>query len=81
MDKIIEMLKDRQGTQSLNSFASELGMWPSSLSRYYTGQRAIGQRGLQHLLREFTQRGDFDAVSTLITYALGGVFDEGADNA
>ena len=76
MDKVIEMLKNRQRTKSLNAFANELGIWPSTLWRYYRGEREMSAQVVKKLARYFTARGDFDALATLTAYAFGGVYDE-----
>ena len=76
MDKVIEMLKKRQGDRSLNAFAKELGIWPSTLSRYYAGQREMSKTTVEKLARYFLNCGDFDAIATLHSYALGGMYGE-----
>ena len=76
MDEINKMLKSRQGGLSLNKFARELGIEPSSLSRYYAGQRRMSLFTVEKLARHFLNVGDFDAVATLHAYVLGGIFGE-----
>ena len=76
MDKVIEMLQVRQGTRSLNAFAKELGIWPSTLWRYYRGERQMSLFMVEKLGRHFLNVGDFDAVATLHAYVLGGIFGE-----
>lgn len=47
-DKVIEMLKKRQGKKSLRSFATELGISAAYLSDLYKGRRSPGPAVLAH---------------------------------
>jgi len=76
MEELIRLLKQRQGSQSLNEFAAAIGIWPSTLSRYYSGQRKPSRGSLEKMVRYFTQRGDFRAVSVLTAYAFGGMYGD-----
>lgn len=76
MEKIIEMLKSHQGEKSLCKFAEQIGIDKGTLSRYYTGQRTMSLIVAQRLMRYFTSAGDFDAVSALTQYAMGGLYEK-----
>ncbi len=71
MIALIETLRARQGKQSCDDLARDIGIKTASLYKYLKGERGLGVANIRILAAWARMNQDNEMVQALIDYALG----------
>jgi len=71
MAELVEMIQDRQGKTSIESYANQIGIRGATLYRYYNKQRDMSLEVIRKLIQFYRQQGDTEMVDALKEFAVG----------